>query len=425
MTAPSHRAPRTPPAQLLRRTVSGWLVPSSRVGRQLAGVAFLDSLGSGMYYTGAAVYFVRVVGLSPGQVGLGLSIGGMVGLIGGVPVGIVADRFRAGQIFIALQVLRGLCYTAFCFVNGFGLYAATAAVVGLTDAAIPPINQAVISSTVPASERVVTLARIRAVRNVSFGLGALIAVVAINAGSRATFLVLVGGNAVSYFVVAGALRMIGIHQVAAGLASPARRKLRLVADLRYLGAAGLNGVLAVHTTVLTIGLPLWFIQHTRMPASALGFLVALNTALAVVLQARFAKSSETIPGAARTAVFAGIALAGFGLVSQLASGTDLVWGATALAVLAVVLLTCAELWQSGSGWTISYDLADPHRRAAYLSTFQLGNSVQAVVAPWLITNVLFPTRDGWLIFGLVTVVAGLLTVVVLRPHRAAEPQPAD
>ena len=222
----------------------------------------------------------------------------------------------------------------------------------------------------------------------------------------------------SYFVVAAALRAIGIHRVSTGSAATARRKLSLVPDLRYLGAAGLNGILAVHTTVLTVALPLWFTQHTRMPASLLGFLIALNTALAVTLQARFSRSSVTA-GAGRAASLAGIGLAGFGIASQLASDTRLEWAAAALAVLAVVLLTFAELWQSSSGWTISYDLADPHRRAAYLSTFQLGTSAQAVLAPWLITTVLFPTRNGWLLFGLITITAGLLTTVILRPHRVA------
>lgn len=408
----------------LRRALHACLIPESRAGRQLAAVALVDSLGSGMYYTGAAVYFVKIVGLSTTQIGLGLSIGGLVGMVGGVPIGMLADRVRAGRVFIALQILRGLCYAALCAVSGFGLYAVTAALIGLTDAAIPPINQAVVGATVPDGDRVATLARLRAVRNVGFGLGALIATVSLSTGSRAAFLVLVGGNALSYFLVAAAMRAIGIHRVAVGPHCVPRRRLRLVGDLRYLGAAGLNGILAVHTTVLTVAMPLWFTQHTKMPTSLLGVLVALNTALAVALQARFARWSDTISGAGRTAILAGVALAGFGVISQLAHLTALIWLAASLAVLAVILLTCAELWQSGSGWTISYDLADPHRRSAYLSTFQLGTSLQVAIGPWLITGVVFRLASGWLIFGLVTVVAGLLTAVVLGPYRHASGRPA-
>ena len=82
--------------------------------------------------------------------------------------------------------------------------------------------------------------------------------------------------------------------------------------------------------------------------------------------------------------------------------------AIVLALAAVVLLTCGELWQSASGWTLSYELADPDRRTAYLSTFQLGASLQTIIAPWLITTVLFPAQAGWLFFAAVMLAAATL-----------------
>jgi hypothetical protein len=416
-------SPSAPSRHWAMRALHGQLIPGSKAGRQLSVVALVDAIGSGMYLTGSALYFVTVVGLSPAQVGAGLSIGGVVGLLGGVPVGILADRIPAGRVLIGMQVLRGICYTVFCFVTNFPLFALTAAFIGLTDATIPPVHQAVVSASVPAADRVDTLAKIRAVRNIGFSLGAVVATVSIGTGSRAAFLILIGGNALSYFVVAVLLRRIGIHQVTAGPGGVARRKLRLVADPRYLAAAALNGVLVVHMTLLAIAFPLWYTEHTTLPAVFIGVLITVNTVLAVLLQARFARTSQTLPGAVRAALWAGLALAGFGVASQLAHLTERVWAVLALASLAILLLTFAELWQAGSSWTISYDLADPHRRTEYLSTFQLGNSMQSIVGPWLITSLLFPTPNGWLYFGAVTTAAGALTAVVLRPLLAQSSSP--
>lgn len=442
---------KTGPVALARvgRLGRAHLLPPTRIGRQLAAVSLLDSFGTGMYYTGSALYFTLVVGLSAGQVGLGLSLGGLIGLAGSVPVGMLADRIRAGKVYIGLQVIRAACYAAYCLVDDFAMFALLAAVIGLTDAAIAPVHQAVVGAVVSGPDRIDTLAKIRAVRNIGFGLGALVATASIAQGSRAAFLVLIGGNAVSFLITAVLLSRIGIGAVSAvpavgpagpvGPVGPAGRagvprprrsanRPRLVADLRYLQVAALSGVLAVHTSLLAIAVPLWFARHTMVPPVLIGVLIALNTVLAVLLQARFARPCADLPGAARGAVWAGLALAGFALV---ALGAHLVHGvalAIALAVIAVVLLTFGELWHSASSWTLSYELADPHRRTAYLSTFQLGSSLQAVLAPWVITTVVFGSSAGWVVLALVTMLAGGLCRVVLapmlRPSRARHRSPA-
>jgi len=375
----------------------------------------LDAFGTGMYYTGSALYFTQVVGLSAGEVGAGLSLGGLVGLVGSVPVGMLADRIRAGKVYVGLQLVRAVCYAAYCLVSTFPMFALLAAVIGLTDAAIPPVHQAVVGAVVSGPDRVDTLAKVRAVRNIGFGLGALVATASIAQGSRAAFLILIAGNAISYLLTAALLSKIGIGAVSAVPVDGIRRSLRLVADLRYLKVAGLSGVLAVHTTLLAVAVPLWFARHTLVPPVLIGLLVAMNTVLAVLLQARFARPCSDVRGAGRGAFWAGLALAGFALASQAAQLTQLRAMAIGLALIAVTLLTFGELWQSASGWTLAYELADPHRRTAYLSTYQLGNSLQAVIAPWVLTNLLFPTRVGWLLFAVVMVAAGGLSRIVLAP----------
>ncbi len=401
----------------LTRQVHDRLVPAQPIGRRLAAISLLDAIGSGMYYTGAALYFTLVVRLTPGQVGAGLSLGALAGLLGSVPVGLLADRARAGHVYIGLQVLRGLAFTGYCVVKTFPLFALVSVFAGLTEAALPPVQQAVVGAVIPGEARIDTLAKVRAVRNVGFGIGALLASAAIGDGSRLAFLVLVGGNALSYFLVAAGLARAGIARVTVSAGNPPRAT-RFVPDLRYTLTSVLFGVLAVNSTLLVVAMPLWFTRHTTMPAPLVGVLIAVNTVMAILMQVRIARRAGTVRGAVRAAALAGLALAGFGVACQAAHAVPSL--AIVLAFAAVILLTLGELWQSAGGWTLSYELADPSRRTAYLSTFQLGNSLQAVVAPWLILNLLFPTPGGWLIFSVVIAATGIAARAVVPRTRPAD-----
>jgi MFS family permease len=397
----------------LASLASASLVPTSRVGRRLALAALVDSFGTGMFLTGSAVYFTRVIGLSPGQVGIGLSVAGLAGLVLSVPLGILGDRIGPGRLYVEFQVWRGVWYAAYALVSGFTGFLVTATAIEIADAALPAISQAVVGMAVPDEERMATLARVRAVRNVGFGLGAVVATGVLALGSRQAFLALVVVNAVAV-LLGGALLRFGTDISALRTATVAVRKFGLVTDRRYLGAALLSGILSIHMSLLFTGLPLWISSHTHVPVVLIGALVTINTVLAVTLQARFAVAAERLSGAMRTMVWAGLALAGFGVAAFLMSRISAVPVVALLAVMAVVLLTCGELWQSAGGWAISYELAPEHRRTEYLATFQLGTALQVSAGPVIVVSLVFPYTAGWLVFALIVAVAGFLVPRVVR-----------
>jgi MFS family permease len=378
----------------------------------LAFVGLVDSLGTGMFLTASAIYFTRVIGLSPAQVGIGLSVAGLAGLLTSVPLGMLGDRLGPGRVYVGLQLWRGLGYAAYAAVSGFPAFVVTATAIEIGDAALPAIAQALVSLAVPEGERVDTLAKVRAVRNLGFGLGAAAATGILALNSRPAFLAMVLGNAAA--VLFGGLLLARGTDAAGSRPAASGTRLVLARDGSYLSAALLNGVLSVHTTLLFVGLPLWLAGHTRVPVPLIGVLVVVNTVMAVTLQARFAVRAGRLPGAVDCMVFAGFALAGFGAVAYLLGQVRVVAVAVVLALLAVVLLTGAELWQSAGGWAISLDLAPPDRKAAYLATFQLGTAVQVMAGPAIVVGLVFPYSLGWLGFALVTAAAGLLVRPAVR-----------
>ena len=123
----------------------------------------------------------------------------------------------------------------------------------------------------------------------------------------------------------------------------------------------------------------------------------------------------------KTCTWAGYSLAGFGGIAYLMGLIKSPIVGIGLAIAATALLTFGELWQSAGGWTISYELAKPDRRAQYLSTFQLGTALQSIVAPILVTKVILPNAFGWPVFAGCAALAGLAMVVVVKQ---VAPEPA-
>ena len=67
--------------------------PPSPLAGRLAVQSLLFALGDGAFMTGSAVFFTVIVGLSPAQVGLGLTCAGVAGFLAAIPMGKLVDRF--------------------------------------------------------------------------------------------------------------------------------------------------------------------------------------------------------------------------------------------------------------------------------------------------------------------------------------------
>jgi hypothetical protein len=69
------------------------IVPPTRPQRAMVPSTFVNLLGNGLFNTASVLYFTLVVHLSAAQVGIGLTIAGLVGLGAGIPSGRLADRY--------------------------------------------------------------------------------------------------------------------------------------------------------------------------------------------------------------------------------------------------------------------------------------------------------------------------------------------
>ena len=82
-------------------------------GRLFVLLTFVDAIGTGMFMAGAVIFFVRSIGLTNNEVGTGLAIAGLVGLVTSVPMGSApGDHIGAKRMMVIMQYWRAACFLA-------------------------------------------------------------------------------------------------------------------------------------------------------------------------------------------------------------------------------------------------------------------------------------------------------------------------
>ncbi|MEU3281640.1 MFS transporter [Streptomyces antibioticus] len=402
-------------------------IPGTAAGRSFAVTSLINAIGTGLYLAGSAVFFVRSVGLTAAQVGLGLAVSGVVGFLTTVPIGALADRFGAKPTLVVLQLWRAGGFVALAFAEGMVSFTVVSCCLAAAEAATQPMTQAVASATTEGTDRTRTMAIIRTVRNVGFSLGALLAAPLLAADRVWTYRGIVLGTAAA-FVVSAAM----LSRVRTATAATVQKKVNPLAalrdfrDWRYLLLTALNGVLNLHTTILSVGLSLWALQATEVSAGFLPVLILINTLMSIVLQVPISRLVDRQGGAERALRLGGLALTACCLALAAAGAPSSAAVAGAVLLAACVLLTFGEMWQAVGGWELSYDFAPEDRKGVYLSVFSLGNTGQRIIGPALITGgVLAAGPAGWIALGAVFGLAGLLVTPVTRMLRSVAPAPVE
>lgn len=77
------------------------------------------------------------------------------------------------------------------------------------------------------------------------------------------------------------------------------------------------------------------------------------------------------------------------------------WVAPVLAVLAVVLHSIGEVWESSAGYALGFGLAPDHAQGQYQGLFGIGFNAGQALAPLVLTGVVLGLgHTGWLLLGL-------------------------
>jgi hypothetical protein len=395
------------------RTVRGRLLakaPRDPDERRLLFAYLVNALGTGLFLPLSVIYLTRIVGLSATRVGLGLTIAGVIAVVATPAAGPLVHRFGARTIVVACFAVTAMGFLAYVAVDSFATFITVAVVIQFATRMERPATAVLALGIASGPERVVILARQQMIRNLGYGLGGLLAGLALLAHGRTPYDVLLAGNAASY-VIAGALVLrLPASRPPASQASQGSSKsgYRQVArDRAYLGLAFLNVLISLHDSVLLVAMPLWIVLRTTAPLPMTGLLFALNTGLVVLLQVRATRNFITPHGITRGYRTAAISFALACLCFALADGSPRLL-AIALLIVAVSMLTLGEIEVTAGEQLLSVELAPARFQGHYLSVYKTSMSLQQAIGPALVTALLVGRgRAGWAAVALILITGSL------------------
>lgn len=388
------------------------LLPPPGPLRPLALATLLSRVGNGLLMTISVLYFNRIIGLSIAQVGLGLTIAGLFGLLASIPFGHLADRRGPRTLFVVLSLFLSVLALLYLAIDTFWQFLVVATVIAILDRGSNAVRFALIAAVTQGSQaRVAARAYLRSMTNIGVTAGAGLGAIALSFGT-----------ATSYHLMFCVYVVLGVISALVVLAVPRVKPLPkadgpvwvALRDRGYLAVAGLNAAISIHYSVIDVAIPLWVVDHTDAPHWAAALPLMVNAAGVAVLQVRASRGIVDTASAARATRIAGLLLLAAMVLFATASAGDAVVAIIVLVVAALVQVA-GELLQSSGSFLLGFDLAAEQAQGQYQGVWNTSTSVSSMLAPTVMA--LLPLGlgvAGWIILGVWFAVVGVLFVPVAR-----------
>ena len=384
------------------------LLPADRQQRAFALASLVNMAGSGLWIAASPLYATRVLGLGISAAGAALTGSALVGCIGGILVGYLADRHDARGVFVLTKVAGAAGMAALISVHSLVSFTAVCCAVAMLGSASAAARGAVVRGLAPV-EPGRYRAYLQSVANLGVALGGGAAALAIQADSRAAYDVLLLANAGSSLACA-----ILVWLFVRPFAGRAKQRVGLaIQDRCFLWFTVANGVLSLHAGLLTFALPLWVVARTHAPRGLVGLLLVLNAALVVLLQVRVAQRITTTSDALAMLGRAGVAFLVMAVAVAFAPALP-GWAEMMAIVLGVVAYTIGELLHAAASFELLFRLAPAPAQGQYTGLLNLGQGVACAASPLLFGVICLEWGGpGWLLVGVVLASVGLLSPLAL------------
>ncbi|MGW0859884.1 MFS transporter, partial [Streptomyces sp. NPDC002690] len=384
------------------------IIPPGGAPRRLALAQLANSVGDGAYYVCSALYFNRVVGLSPTTIGAALTLGWALGAVAGVPLGHLADRRGPRGIAVLMSLVTGAAVASFLFVRSPPAFVVAVCVYACAQCGLAAARQALLAALVEPGRRTETRAHLQSTVNAGLALGAALGGVALQLDTEAAYLAALSVDALSFVVAAGVLYRLPAPKGAAVSESPeGERRMAVLRDRPYAVVALLNTVMLLYMPLLSVALPLWIVRRTEAPGWTVSALLVVNTVSVVLFQVRIASRVTGLDSASRSVRHAGYVLLLACLVFACSSLGTSAWAAGVLLLAAAVIQVLGEMLLGSGSWEIGFALAPADKQGQYQGFYGAGTAVARLVGPLLLTTLILSWGfSGWLVLGGLFLAAG-------------------
>ncbi|MFF4567915.1 MFS transporter [Streptomyces sp. NPDC001435] len=388
------------------------LLPPTPQTRPLALSTALHTLGTGLVVTLTPIYFTRIVGLSVSQIGAGLAIAALIGLGAGIPLGRLSDRLGSRGLLVALVSCQAAAVLLYTQAESYAAFVVAASLLAFAVQGDSTVRMTLIANMIPAGERIVNRAYLRAVTNLGFAVGTALASIALASDHQGTYQTLFAAGSGCFLCGAGAIMRVPPVPPIADAAKVSR--WAALADHSYVTVALINSVLQLHYAVLEVGIPLWVSEYTDAPRGLIAGLFLLNTMVILVLQVPIGRRYGPLRHAGRCVALAGALLAAACLLLGL-SGAVTGWLAISVLVVAGSAHALGEILHATGSWAASFELAPQDAQGQYQGLFTTGIGASQVLGPFLVTALILPHgMVGWSFAAGFLGCAGFLMAVSIR-----------
>ena len=383
------------------------LLPPPGPARTLAVAQLISTIGNGAYYVCAALYFTRIVGLSPVQLGAGLTIAGAIGMLAGVPLGHLADRHGARIVAALLTAGAGIGCTAYLVVRSFDLFVVAACGFAICQRGAIAARQALLAGLVSKEERTMTRAMLQSTYNAGLTVGAVGGGIALRLNTPHAYLAAFALDAASFFFAAVILLRVP-NPVPVGAD---RRKLagRLDAlrDRPYALITCLNMIMVFYLPLIDVALPLWVVRETKATSWMVAVLFGVTTISVVAFQVPIARAVTDLDSASRSIRRGGVLLLAACVTFAASAAGSSAWVASLLLLAATGLQVLGQMVQYSGVWEISFGLAPADRHGQYQGLFGTGPAAAEMLGPLVLTTLVVSWGyPGWLVLGAAFALAG-------------------
>ncbi|MEV4896581.1 MFS transporter, partial [Nonomuraea sp. NPDC055795] len=363
------------------------IVPPPGPARTLALAQLTNSLGDGAFYASSALFFTRVVGLSAAQVGVALTVAWACGMLAGVPLGHVADRWGPRRTAVVLAVATALALSAFLVVRAYPLFILVACLYACCQGGLTSARQALLAGLVPPEERTAVRAHLQSTLNAGLAVGAGIGGLALSFDTAPAYLAVFALDAVAFLLAAlMLLRLPGVPPVPAAPAGTRAPRLAVLRDRPYALITFLNAIMYLNMPLLSLGLPLWIVERTDAPKPVAAALLVVNMLSVVIFQVRVARQVTDLPSAARVGGRSGWVFLAACLVYAVSGAHIGPWAAVAVLVTAALIQVFGEMMQGAAAWELGFGLAPADKQGQYQGFFGMGPQIARMLGPVLMTT---------------------------------------
>lgn len=381
-------------------------LPKESAIRILSLATLINTFGNGLFMTIEVIYFTLYVGLTPAQVGLGLSLGGGVSLLFNIPAGHLADRFGPRDITAVAYASEGLALASFVFIHSFIPFLIMSVVMGAVGATGQTLRMATIAKFGVGEERVRIRAYTRAVTNLGIGLGAVFAGFALAINTRPAYVTMLLLDAVTFF--GAALVWKRLPYVAPTVSKGEPFSFIALKDKKFVTATLLNGIMSLHFIIQNVAIPLWIVHETKAPRWWVAVLMLINTISVVLFQVRASRGSGDVKTGARMYARAGLLVAVACLLYALSAGASRLV-ACAILVAAALVHVAGELIGSAGSWSIGFGLANQAHQGQYQGVYSMGFGLGGAIGPSVVTALAIGMgKVGWVILAAIFLTTGVL-----------------